>query len=82
MGTWQLEIFKMSLYMAFPVTMFHYFNQPGNYEHWVNKVREEYYPKENKEHRRLIEESIKLHNQKIEEKELELMQQAIKKNNL
>ncbi|KAI4491636.1 hypothetical protein M0804_003028 [Polistes exclamans] len=82
MGNWQLEIFKMTLYMAFPVTMFHYFNQPENYELWVNKVREEFYPKENKEQRRLIEESIRNHNRKIEEEQLKLMEQTIKKNNL
>ncbi|KAI4492004.1 hypothetical protein M0802_010129 [Mischocyttarus mexicanus] len=81
MGSWQLEVFKMALYMAFPVSMFHYFNQPGNYESWVNKVRDEYYPKENKELRRMIEKSITDHNKKLEEKQLELMERAIQKNN-
>lgn len=35
MGGWQLEVGKMALYMAFPVGMFHYFNQPEYFEKWV-----------------------------------------------
>lgn len=35
MAGWQLEVFKMALYMAFPVGMFHYFNQPEYFEKWV-----------------------------------------------
>ncbi|XP_035743969.1 protein PET100 homolog, mitochondrial-like [Vespa mandarinia] len=80
MGNWQLEIFKMSLYMAFPVIMFHYFNQPENFEQWVTKVRNEYYPKDDKEQRRIIEESIRNHNEKIERKQLELMERTLNKN--
>lgn len=37
MGGWQLEVGKMALYMAFPVGMFHYFNQPQYFEKWVRK---------------------------------------------
>ena len=35
MGGWQLEVGKMALYMAFPVGLFHYFNQPEYFEKWV-----------------------------------------------
>lgn len=35
MGGWKLEVFKMALYMSFPVGMFHYFNQPEYFEKWV-----------------------------------------------
>ncbi|KAF7407291.1 hypothetical protein HZH66_001828 [Vespula vulgaris] len=80
MGNWQLEVFKMSLYMAFPVIMFHYFNQPENFDEWVNKVKNEYYPKEDKEQRRMLEESIREHNRRIEQKQLEIMQRSINKN--
>lgn len=38
MGGWQLEVAKMALYMAFPVGMFHYFNQPEYFEKWVRKL--------------------------------------------
>lgn len=80
MGNWQLEVFKMSLYMAFPVVMFHYFNQPENFEEWVTKLKNEYYPKEDKEQRRILGESIREHNRKIEQKQLELMERSIAKN--
>lgn len=36
MGGWKLEVAKMAMYMAFPVGMFHYFNQPEYFEKWVN----------------------------------------------
>lgn len=35
MGGWQLEVGKMALYMAFPVGMFHWFNNPEYFEKWV-----------------------------------------------
>lgn len=80
MGSWQLEVFKMSLYMAFPVVMFHYFNQPENFEEYVTKVKSEYYSKEDKEQRRMLQESIREHNRKIEQKQLEFMERSISKN--
>lgn len=38
MGGWQLEVGKMAIYMAFPVGMFHYFNQPEYFEKWVRRI--------------------------------------------
>lgn len=38
MGGWQLEVAKMAMYMAFPVGMFHYFNQPEYFEKWVRSI--------------------------------------------
>ena len=35
MGGWKLEVFKMALYMSFPVALFHWFNQPEYFEKWV-----------------------------------------------
>ncbi|KAF0313984.1 Protein PET100, mitochondrial [Amphibalanus amphitrite] len=32
MGGWKLEIFKMGMYMTFPVGLFWYFNQPEYFE--------------------------------------------------
>lgn len=44
MGTWKLEVFKMAMYMTFPVACFHYFNQPEYFEEWVTKTRRDIYP--------------------------------------
>lgn len=41
MGNWQLEVFKMSIYMAFPVALFYVFNQPQLFEEWVVKKKRE-----------------------------------------
>lgn len=49
MGTWQLEIVRMAIYIAFPVTLFHWFNQPENFEDWVIKTRREFFPPDDKE---------------------------------
>ena len=38
---WKMEIFRMTCYMAFPVTMFHYFNSPQLYENYVIKAKRE-----------------------------------------
>lgn len=35
MGGWKLEVFKISLYMAFPVGAFWLFHQPRFYEKWM-----------------------------------------------
>ena len=59
MGTWKLEVLKMSIYMAFPVAMFHYFNQPEYFETWVTKVKREIYPPENKYQREEFLQNIR-----------------------
>lgn len=41
MGNWQLEVVKMTLYMAFPVGAFYFFNQPQYFEEWVVAKRNE-----------------------------------------
>ncbi|CAG9835135.1 unnamed protein product [Diabrotica balteata] len=43
MGNWQLEIGRMALYIAFPVAMFTYFNQPQYFEDWVIKNKRDMY---------------------------------------
>jgi len=59
MGGWQLEVGKMALYMAFPVGMFHYFNQPEYFEKWVTEQKRLMYPPESKSHRSEIEKTIR-----------------------
>lgn len=46
MGTWQLEVAKMGLYITFPVALFYYFNQPKYFEDWVVRTKQEMYPPE------------------------------------
>ncbi|XP_066156224.1 protein PET100 homolog, mitochondrial [Euwallacea fornicatus] len=60
MGNWQLEVGKMAMYLAFPVTMFYYFNQPSLFEEWVIKTKRELYPPENPELRKAFEESFRI----------------------
>jgi len=78
MGGWQLEVGKMALYMAFPVGMFHYFNQPEYFEKWVTEQKRLMYPPESKSHRSEIEQTIRDIREKNENKmmkELEEMEQ-------
>jgi len=43
MGTWKLEVFKMAMYVAFPVGCFYAFNQPDLFEKYVIEKRREIY---------------------------------------
>jgi len=51
MGGWKLEIFKMGMYMTFPVGLFWYFNQPEYFEKWVIQTKQRLYPSSTKDHR-------------------------------
>ncbi|KAL1470693.1 hypothetical protein MTO96_024109 [Rhipicephalus appendiculatus] len=44
MGNWQLEVWKMAVYMTFPVALFYVFNQPQLFEEWVVKKKRECFP--------------------------------------
>ncbi|KAK7101185.1 protein PET100 homolog, mitochondrial-like [Littorina saxatilis] len=44
MGGWKLEVFKMAVYMTFPVGLFYYFNQPEFFETWMLKKRNTLFP--------------------------------------
>lgn len=46
MGNWQLELFKMTICITFPVAMFYVFNQPQIFEEWVIRKKRELYPPE------------------------------------
>jgi len=46
MGNWHLEVFKLGLYVTFPVAMFYVFNQATYFEPWVVKMKRELYPPE------------------------------------
>ena len=38
MGNWKLEIAKMAIYMAFPVTSFYVYHQVSNKMDYLNRV--------------------------------------------
>lgn len=49
MGSWQLEVFRMAVYISFPVGIFWLFNQPKYFEHLVIKKKAECFPPDNPE---------------------------------
>jgi len=60
MGGWKLEVFKMGIYMVFPVATFYYFNQPHLYEEWLVKKKMEVFPPEDPEAKRQIQDTVRL----------------------
>lgn len=79
MGGWKLEVAKMALYMAFPVGLFHYFNQPQLFENWVIKTKREIYPPDDSPHLIELRKGIKELQQYQELKHLEEMERSLKK---
>ncbi|XP_046479450.1 protein PET100 homolog, mitochondrial [Neodiprion pinetum] len=79
MGNWQLEVAKMVLYMAFPVGMFHYFNQPEVYENWVTKTKREIYPMVNKEEDEALRRKIREIREKQDAKAFEVLESSLNK---
>lgn len=63
---WQLEAFKMFIYMTFPVGAFFYFNQPQYFEKFVIKTKQQMYPPDDPKMRDMIEEAQRKHNAKID----------------
>lgn len=59
MGNWQLEVFKMALYVSFPVALFHYFNQPQNFEEQVKTMVQRTNSPEEEEFKKEIKKVIK-----------------------
>jgi len=66
MGKWQLEVFRMGIYMAFPVVLFHYFNLPENYEDKVIRFKREMFPPERPEPQQKIAELKKIFRERRE----------------
>lgn len=58
MGGWKLEVFKMAIYMSFPVGLFYYFNQPKYFEKWVVQTRRESFPPQDNENERELKRFI------------------------
>lgn len=70
MGSWKLEVFKIALYISFPVGLFYVFNQPQYFEEWVIKTRREMYPKQDEENRLKFREELEKRRRANTEKEL------------
>jgi len=79
MGNWQLEVARMAMYIAFPVALFHWFNQPENFEEYVVTARRQYFPPESKKDRQEWEDFIHKFNEKRDMDELLAMENAQKK---
>ncbi|XP_067829180.1 protein PET100 homolog, mitochondrial [Heptranchias perlo] len=56
MGGVKLEIFRMFLYLSFPVTVFWVSNQADYFEEYVVKRKREIYPPEEKMRRKELED--------------------------
>ncbi|KAK5649996.1 hypothetical protein RI129_001025 [Pyrocoelia pectoralis] len=77
MGNWKLEVVKMTIYMAFPVGLFHYFNQPQYFEEWVINKRREMYPPDDRPELIEMKEAIRAFQK---EQELKMLQAWEEKN--
>lgn len=73
MGHWLLEVARMGLYMAFPVSLFHIFNQPAYFEKYVIEKKREMYPPEDEKLQKGIDEVIRMMKKKEERKALDAL---------
>ncbi|XP_075433388.1 protein PET100 homolog, mitochondrial [Ascaphus truei] len=64
----KLEVFRMALYLSFPVTMFWISNQAEYFEEYVVKRKREICPPEQDEQRKKLEEFQERMRQKREER--------------
>jgi len=74
MGNWQLEVFKLGIYVSFPVAMFYCFNQAHLFEDWVVQMKRELYPPDSLTPRLEIEKVIKEMRAKQQEEQIQAMQ--------
>lgn len=79
MGNWQLEVVKMAIYITFPVAMFHYFNQPENFEETIRNINLRINTPEEDKFR---EEYRALVKRKQEEEEVRILKKLDEKENL
>ncbi|XP_012254264.1 protein PET100 homolog, mitochondrial [Athalia rosae] len=79
MGTWQLEVARMALYMAFPVALFHYFNQPEVYEESITNKKREIYPVVKREKEQEIRDQLRAARDRREAKQLRELENSMNK---
>ncbi|EFN77257.1 protein PET100 homolog, mitochondrial [Harpegnathos saltator] len=75
---WKFEVAKMFMYVSFPVGIFHYFNQPKNYEEWVIKTKKEYFPPLSKQLMEQVDKFIYDFNAEAQKKRLDEMERQYK----
>jgi len=75
MGNWQLEIFKLTLWVTFPVAMFYTYNQAQFFEDWVIKMKREMYPPESLTHNAELRDFIKSYRAEQEAETIRQLQQ-------
>ncbi|XP_072104436.1 protein PET100 homolog, mitochondrial [Mobula birostris] len=68
MGGVRLEIFRMCLYLSFPVAVFWVSNQAEYFEEYVVKRKREIYPPEEEMHRKELEDFKEQMRKKREQK--------------
>jgi protein PET100 len=49
MGGWKLEVFRMALYISFPVSLFYLFNKPEFFKEILIDYRKKHFPVEDPE---------------------------------
>ncbi|XP_035703268.1 protein PET100 homolog, mitochondrial-like [Folsomia candida] len=74
MGNWQLEVFKLGLFVSFPVGMFYFYNQAQYFEDWVIKMKRELYPPDDLTCRQELQDFIKEMRQKQQSELIAKMQ--------
>ncbi|XP_063787695.1 protein PET100 homolog, mitochondrial [Pseudophryne corroboree] len=62
----KLEVFRMAIYLSFPVTMFWISNQPKYFEEYIVKRKREIYPPEQTEQKRQLAELKEMMRQRKE----------------
>ncbi|XP_030401396.1 protein PET100 homolog, mitochondrial [Gopherus flavomarginatus] len=71
----KLEVFRMVLYLSFPVAMFWISNQPEYFEEYVIKRKREIYPPDDDRRRKELEDFKERMRKKHEERLLRAAQQ-------
>ncbi|GFO39975.1 protein pet100 homolog, mitochondrial [Plakobranchus ocellatus] len=56
MGGWQLEVFRMAVYISFPVGLFYFFNQPSFFESWMMEKRARLFPPQDPNAHQILED--------------------------
>jgi len=60
MGNWKLEVAKMAVYMAFPVTSFYVYHQVDWFEDELTEIHKKVRTKETIENKKQIDECIEM----------------------
>lgn len=79
MGGWKLEVAKMAMYLAFPISLFYYFNRPELFEKYIIEARREVFLPESETNDKEIKAFIKQMQLKQQVEKLKAIEQAEKK---